>query len=421
MRTELARAAAWLSTVWDRYKRPVKRTYQIPAVGAAYVYRRMLRRPVFVGVTGSLGKTQLKSLIAAVMAKRGPVRFDPGTDNRTYDAAKNLLCLRPSDTACIQEIGLAGPGTMARPVRLFRPDISVITNIRSDHFAGFVSRHDHVLEKATIIRSLPKDGWAILNADEPDLDILIRETKANVLTYGVSEHANVRAVNVVVRPPKPIVFQVRILDDRHDVATKLHGAHNVHNVLAAIAVGHAADLSLSDATRAIENVQPISGRMQYVEHADGVRFLLDDFKASVGSLGAVVDYLRAFEADGAKKILVLGSIAYGDADPCDDYVGVIEAASEYCDDVLLVGAMASAIDRRRLPPGVEIFETTKQCADRLLPRLRPRDLIVLKCSNGDDHLRRLEISRRATVNCWQMKCMKKSFCDECRFVNRHLN
>ena len=138
-------------------------------MGVAFFYRRLLTRPVFVGVTGSLGKTQLKNAIAVVLSRLGAVKFDPGTDNRTYDAAKNLLQVRQSHAAVVQEIGMAGPNTMARPVRLYRPDIAVITVIRSDHSADFASRHEHVLEKAAIIRNLPAGGWAILNADEPNL------------------------------------------------------------------------------------------------------------------------------------------------------------------------------------------------------------------------------------------------------------
>ena len=96
------------SFLWDRYKRPVKRVYQFPAIGLAYIYRRALTKPLFVGVTGSLGKTQTKALIAAVLSQRGPIRYDPSTDNRTYDAAKNLLRTSPSHTACLQEIGMCG-------------------------------------------------------------------------------------------------------------------------------------------------------------------------------------------------------------------------------------------------------------------------------------------------------------------------
>ena len=389
-------------------------------MGVAYLYRRLLKGPVFVAVTGSLGKTQLKNVIAAVLSKLGSVQFDPGTDNRTYDAAKNLLRVRRSHAACIQEIGLAGPNTMARPVRLYQPDIAVITIIRSDHSEDFASRHEHVIEKAEIIRGLPEDGWAILNADEPDLEVLRAETRANVCTYGLSRHADVRAANVVARGPAPMRFDLCVAGDSRPVSMRLHGVHNVYSALGAAAVGHVVGLSIDAIADALGSIEAVSGRMQFVEHDDGVRFLLDDYKASVGSLAAIADYLRSFEVGNGRKILVMGSITYGSSDLTGDYLQVIESITDCCDEILLVGGFTKSLDIGRLPTALRLFETTRQCAEDLLPKLRSGDLVVLKCRNMHEHLRRLEISRRATVNCWQMKCEKKTFCEECPFVEQHI-
>ena len=390
-------------------------------MGVAFFYRRLLTRPVFVGVTGSLGKTQLKNAIAVVLSRLGAVKFDPGTDNRTYDAAKNLLQVRQSHAAVVQEIGMAGPNTMARPVRLYRPDIAIITVIRSDHSADFGSRREHVLEKAAIIRDLPVDGWAILNADEPDLEVLQAETRANVCTYGLSTHADVRAGTVVARGPAPVQFDLCIAGNSRRVTTRLHGEHNVYTALGAAAVGHVVGLPINEIAMAVGNIEAVSGRMQFVEHDDGVRFLLDDFKASVGSLAAIADYLKNFEAGSARKVLVLGSINYGSGDSTGDYLQVIESVDGCCDEILLVGEFTKSLEKTRLPEAVRLFETTRHCANDLLPRVRSGDLVVLKCRNMREHLRRLEISRRATVNCWQMDCERKSFCDECRFLEAHID
>ena len=409
------------SFLWDRYKRPVKRVYQYPAIALAYIYRRTLTKPLFVGVTGSLGKTQTKALIAAVLNQRGSIRYDPSTDNRTYDAAKNLLRTSPSHTACLQEIGMAGPGTMAQPVGLFKPDIAVITNIRSDHASEFETRREHVLEKARIIRSLPATGWAILNADEPDLDILRSETKANVLTYGYAEDADVRATRIENSPPNPISLQVSINDNIQSVATQLHGAHSAYGVLAALAIGQALNLPTGTVAAAIAEVPSVQGRMQYVEHDDGVGFLLDDYKASEGSLGTIVDYLQACNTDRGSRYVVLGSIAYGSDHPVDYYARFIEDVRGCSDEIFLVGSLVAEFDQSALPDAVRIFATVKQCADYLLPRLRAHDIVVLKGRLSTDHLRRIEISRRTTVNCWQMFCKRTVFCEDCRFIKEHLD
>jgi UDP-N-acetylmuramoyl-tripeptide--D-alanyl-D-alanine ligase len=417
------RFAKLLSTVsnrWDRYKRPVKLSYQIPAIGLAYLYRRTLRRPLFVGVTGSLGKTQTKALIAAVLAQRGSIRFDPSTDNRTYDAAKNLLQTMPSHTACLQEIGLSGPGTMASPVRLFKPDIAVITNVRSDHSEDFSCRREHVLEKGWIIRNLPATGSAILNADEPDLDMLQGYTRAKIITYGLSQHADVRAVRVESRPPAPVNLVVAMDGEEHAVTSRLHGQFNAYAILAALAVGRAAGVAPAAAARAIAAIPPAPGRMQYTEHADGVRFLLDDFKASEGSLAAIVEYLRAFGPSAGRKFLVLGSITYQQGSLDESYRRIIDQVCPYADEILLVGSLVARLDGSWIPASVHRFATVKQCADHLLPRLNCADLVVLKGRNWEDHLRRIELNRRTRVGCWQMSCYRKSFCQDCIFMQQVL-
>jgi UDP-N-acetylmuramyl pentapeptide synthase len=131
--------------------------------------------------------------------------------------------------------------------------------------------------------------------------------------------------------------------------------------------------------------------------------------------------LKNFEAGSARKVLVLGSINYGSGDSTGDYLQVIESVEGGCDEILLVGDFTKSLEITRLPKAVRLFETTRQCADDLLPRVRSGDLVVLKCRNMHEHLRRLEISRRATVNCWQMDCERKSFCDECRFLEEHID
>ena len=316
---------------------------------------------------------------------------------------------------------MAGPGTMARPVGLFKPDIAVITNIRSDHASEFETRREHVLEKARIIRSLPATGWAILNADEPDLDVLRSETSANVVTFGFAEHADVRAVHIDNCPPNPISIEVTIDGDRQSVATQLHGAHSAYGVLAALAVDRALGLSLSSAAAAIAEVPSVQGRMQYVEHDDGVGFLLDDFKASEGSLVAISDFLRAQRKNNGSRFVVLGSITYGSDDPVNNYMRFVKEILHYTNEILLVGSLVSELDLSALPDSVRVFATVKQCTDYLLPRLQPGDVVILKGRLRVDHLRRIEISRRATVNCWQMFCKRTVFCEDCRFVKEYLD
>ena len=415
MTWSLAQSVSQLSNIWDRYKRPVKRLYQLPLIGIGYLYRGCLVGTAFVGITGSLGKTQTKTLIGAVLARSGKVRFDPGTDNRTYDVAKNLLRTLPGYTYCLQEIGMDGPGSMPAPVRLFRPDIGVITNIRSDHGEGFATWADHVREKATLIRSIPQSGWAILNADEAELDKLRGQTKAQVLTYGFCEAADIRAIEVIDEPPRPIAIRVAAGGEIETVQSRLHGTHSAYAILAALAVARALGIPLPAAVAAIAECEGQRGRMEYVRHADGVTFLLDDFKASEGSLDSITAYLRSYSSPQGSRILVLGSISYA-KHPAARYRDFLADVRPYVNEIILVGELASSVASSELPVSIRVFRGVREAADYLNPRLRDGDLVVLKGRLRTDHLRRIEISRRHTVRCWQMSCERMSFCDECPFV-----
>jgi UDP-N-acetylmuramoyl-tripeptide--D-alanyl-D-alanine ligase len=418
MRNTLSIVLARMSNFWDRYKRPVKRLYQIPAIPVAFLYRRMLRRPLFIAVTGSLGKTQTKDLTGAVLTRLGRVRISPTTDNRTYDIAKNLLMTWPWTSACVQEIGAAGPSSLDIPVRVFNPRVAIITNVRSDHSAGFENRDGLVLEKSKIIREVPEDGWAILNADEPDLEVLKSQTRAQVMTYGFSELADIRALEVMSKPPLPVSLRVRTGDQVETVQTRLQGRHVAYSVLAALAVARVAGISLASAARAIESVMPLPGRMQYVRHVDGVEFILDDFKASVDSLPSVIEYIQGIQA--GRTILVLGSISHETEETSAAYMRFLSQARECTDEILLVGDLACNAMPAELPPSVLMFRTTRQASEYLSPRLHTGDFVFLKGLNVYDHLRRIEIARRRPVGCWQMRCERESFCESCPFLEAEI-
>src|SRR5262245_35403357 len=129
------------------YWRVVRPAFERAIVWMARGKRRLLTRTVFIGVTGSAGKTTTKELIAAVLSARQRVRMTSGTYNAPYDAARTVLATRRHDAFCIVEMSATRAGALDEHVALTRPSISVITNVGTDHLSAFGSSDAIALEK----------------------------------------------------------------------------------------------------------------------------------------------------------------------------------------------------------------------------------------------------------------------------------
>lgn len=421
MSDRIAKAISKSSRFWDSVKPPVKRTYQLPLTALAFFYRRLLRKTTFIGITGSLGKTQTKELIGSVLIAHGRTRYDPGTDNRTYDVAKNLLQTSLSTQFCVQEIGMDGPGSMRTPVRLLQPDVALITNIRTDHGSDFATREDHVNEKAEMVKALGPDGVAVLNADDSELPQLAGQVSGRVVTFGLSAGADVRAANVCAEPGKPLSLDLHCGDRKYRVTTGLNGAHNAYTVSAVTAVCLALGVPVALIIDVLRSARPMKGRMELITHDDGTKFLLDDFKSSSGSLPAIVEYMRVRPDDGKSVFVVIGTLMYGSDDAARDYLDFIDALTGLCDQILLVLPPAVQLTKAHLPSNVRLFRSAKPANDYLHARLEQGDLVVIKGRLTTDHLRRLELARHSDVRCWRMDCGRTQFCDECPFVGVNLS
>jgi UDP-N-acetylmuramoyl-tripeptide--D-alanyl-D-alanine ligase len=275
LRSDIWRAARWRIALADRRV----------SSWLAPLYRLQLRRVVFIGVTGSCGKSTTKELIAAVLNSRFRGHKTPGNFNLPERIAQAILRVKPSDEFCVVEIAAAIRGEripLERPLSLVKPRIGVVTNVGSDHIAAFGSVEAIAAEKGKLVAALPSDGIAILNADDPNVVAMRSRCAGRVITYGLGPEAMVRAESVNAAWPERLSFTVRFNGESHFVHTQLPGAHLVHCALAALAVGVAMGMPLAMAAQAIATVPPFLSRMSPVFREDGVTFIRDDTKHRSG-------------------------------------------------------------------------------------------------------------------------------------------
>lgn len=382
----------------------------------AVVHRHRLGSVTIVGVTGSAGKTTAKDMIAAVLGSLGPGLKSPHTANMSFFLAQTILRTRPRHRFCILELSGHEPGALDYPLRAFRPMIGVVTTIGSDHMSNHGSRESIVAEKGKLVAALPRDGVAVLNADDEHVLAMASRSSARVITYGVSASADLRAENVSASWPDRLTFTARFREETCQVETRLCGAHWLPSVLSALATGLAVGVTLQVGARAVATVEPFQARMSPVEHPDGVVFIRDDVKAPLWSLTTSLDFMRAARA--TRKIAVFGTLS----DFAGAERGYLQAARQALgavDHALFVGRWAPKALKARRHPGdeaVQAFATVEEVSRYLDQFLRPGDLVLIKGSNTADHLVRIPLARTTTVRCWRSDCRKLAFCNTCSLL-----
>jgi len=383
--------------------------------------RKKLSNNLFVGVTGSAGKTTTKEMIAAILSTQGSCCKTKENLNGATQIARFILSIKRSHRFCVAEISGGAPGKITQATMTVQPQVGVVTTIGTDHYKAFGSKAAIVREKSQLIAALPENGIAVLNADDP----LVMEMKqlhtGQIITYGVASTATLRADKIAAGWPDQLSFEVVHQGQSYPVQTMLYGRYWVTSVLAALATGLAVGVPLKTAIEAVETVPATPGRMNAMIDNRGVTFIRDDFKAPLWSLPLVFDFMK--EARAKRKIIILGTIADSAGDSGRHYIRVAKQALEVADHVCFVGSNASHVlkVKRTMPDkSIRAFPSVKDAADYMADFLQKGDLVLLKSSTVD-HLGRIFLARTTQVKCWRGDCPYDYLCDDCRQLSKETN
>jgi len=325
-----------------------------------------------------------------------------------------VTATKPDDDYCVIEFSAGSPGSLDRSLAIVKPCIGVVTSIGTDHLKAYHSIEAIADEKSKVISTLPPDGVAVLNADDPLVISMAERFSGRVITYGLSESAMLRAEQVRSIWPDRLCFSVSFGGRTIEIRTRLCGVHWVSAILAAIAVGLAAGIPFEQATSAVQSAEPYPSRMFPVAGRNGVNFVIDDWKSSLWTMESVFDFLKVARAK--RRIAIIGTLSDYGGNAGTNYARVAAAALEASDVVMFVGPMAThALRAKRAENAgrLHVFPTIRGANDFLVQFLAKDDLVVIKGSVNADHLGRIAHDWVEPISCWSMTCRKNMPCSSC--------
>ena len=368
----------------------------VPDVEAALgrLAREVLRRlpdTTVIALTGSSGKTSTKDMLGQVLAAHAPTVATEGSFNNEQGLPLTVLRAEESTRYLVLEMGARGVGHIKQLCELAPPRVGLVLNIGTAHVGEFGSKELTALAKGELVEALPKDGLAVLNADDDYVIKMAQRTDAPVLTFGEQPTARVRAADVRLDEHGRAAFTLVADGVEAPVALRFVGEHHVSNALAAAAVSIGVGLSVPEIAAALSRAEPLSGgRMSVSRRADGVTVIDDAYNANPESVRAGLKALAtlARSRPQARSWAVLGQMAeLGErSDEEHDAIGRL-AVRLRVDRLVTVGREARMIHAGASHEGSGGQESMTvadpdEAIAVLRAALRPGDVVLVKASNS---------------------------------------
>lgn len=293
-----------------------------------------------VGITGSNGKTTVKTLVASILSRHGRTHVNAGNYNNELGLPLTLLAM-PADTQyAVLEMGAGKPGDIAYLAAIARPDIGLVNTIAPAHLERMGSVEGVAETKGALYQALPADGVAVINADDAFASFFggLAGTRRQ-LRFALDHKADIGA-DIVELGVDGSRFVLSTPVGDAEVDLPLPGRHNVGNAMAAAAIALALDVPLDTIVTGLEQVPAIAGRLRAETMAAGWVLIDDSYNANPGSVGAAIDTLALAQGE---RWLVLGDMAELGSNARAMHAGIGERAKKQgIDRLFAVGPLSAA-------------------------------------------------------------------------------
>ena len=347
----------------------------------ASAYRDKFRIP-FVQITGSVGKTTTKEIVASTLGAKFRVLKTPENYNNDIGTPLTLLGLGPEHQAAVIETGMNHFGEIEYLGAMVRPDVAVISNIGDAHIEFLGSREGILQAKCEIFQHLRSGGLAVLNGD----DALLNTVEAGdfrIVRCGQSAHCDVRITEIADHGVEGITCTVVTARDSYALSIPSPGAYMAYSASIAVAVGEELGLSREEIIRGVGQYEPAGSRMRVIRLPEG-RMILDDcYNANPQSVTAALEVLAKTDCD--RKVAGLGDMGeLGDLTEQAHYNMGALAAMLGVDFVVAIGTKAAKIADGTAQSGGEVlhFATKEEALSELREQLGPNTAMLVKASHS---------------------------------------
>lgn len=362
------------------------------ALGAIATYYRSRFAIPSVGITGSVGKTSTKDMIASVLAVKYDVLKTEGNFNNEIGLPLTAFRLENSTDIAVFEMGMSAFGEIARLTRIAAPETAVITNIGMSHIEHLGSQENILKAKLEIIEGIKSgDGTVILNGDDPFLNSVVGTLPFETLTYGIENTKCDLVATNIKKVADGTTFDVRIDGKIYSVKVNTPGGHHVYNALAAMLTGLKYNMNVASVIEGVGKFRP-QGMRQNAEKLNNYVIVRDCYNASPTSMKSGLEVLMVTlpvnTAKVHRKVAVLADmLELGEyADEAHRNVG--EMVAEYgVDCFVAIGPHAVEMAKGAKAKGFDsdkmfVFDNNESAKAEIMKILEPNDVVLFKGSRG---------------------------------------
>lgn len=350
----------------------------------AKLKRSFYKIPV-IAITGSVGKTSTKDIVASVVSQKYKTLKTIGNNNNNIGLPFTILKLQDEE-AMVLEMGMNHFGEIRLLTNIAKPDICVITNIGTSHIGNLGSRENILKAKLEILEGNEK-ATVILNNDN---DLLHKwqeenQNKKTIITYGIQEKSTINAKEIKLNSNSS-EFVCELENKEVKIRVPVGGEHFVLNALCAVSVGETLGIEQEKIVKGIESFELTKKRMDITELTNGIKIINDAYNASLESMQASLSYLSEFKNN--RKIAVLGDMLELGEYTKELHRKVGEAVVQNQIDLLFcAGEKAKYIEEQAKKSGmpeenVFWFENKEEMIKKIKEIAKAKDIILLKASNG---------------------------------------
>ncbi len=352
---------------------------------AAY-YRSLFQMPV-IGITGSVGKTSTKEMLASVLGQAFRVHKTSGNYNNDIGLPLTLLSMSKDTQVAVVELGMNHFGEIDYLSNILKPTIGMIVNIGVSHIEYLGSREGILKAKMEMVPHIPGDGLLVLNGDDSLLASAKKTHGVKVRTYG---NGNGHACSMIHHSVTGEGQKMTVSTQKgiYDIRVGYPGEHLLHNAMGCILIAEALGLDKKAIIKGIQAYQPAKMRLNLLTLTGGRKIIDDAYNASVDSMSSALKTLKTLTAEGEESIAVLGSMfEMGDFSE-DGHRQVGQYVAKFAPDRLItVGAEAAwisdeAVKCGMLPSQVLHFNDQGSLLESIVGLVGEDSTVLLKASRG---------------------------------------